>query len=120
MKKGLIFSILSALSIAFIIVASPPQASAAQTGFYDIGTNKKFTSVSDFKKLSKAEKKALFRSSSVYVAYGTKVNSALDVIMLNNVELATKAISVDKFQTDKTVNLDEIVNSVELEVVGIE
>lgn len=121
MKKGLIFSIISALSIAFVMMASAPQASAAtQTGFYDIGTTKKFTSVSDFKKLSKAEKTALFRSSTVYVVYGTTVNKASDVILLNNTGLAARATSVSDFQTTNNVNLDTIANSSELEVIGIE
>lgn len=121
MKKGLTIAALSALSLSAVAVAPAQQASAAETtptGFYNI-QDKTFTSLTDFKKLSKAAKKALFGNSKVYFVSSGTVIKAFDIISKTNAELKTPEVAVpqDKFEADNGKIIAEINNQVNVDTV---
>lgn len=124
MKKGLTIAALSALSLSAVAVAPAQQASAAETtpesGFYNI-QDKTFTSLTNFKKLSKAAKKALFANQNVHFVSGGAVTKALDVILKTNAELKTPAVSVPlaEFEAKNGNIIDAIANPKTLAVESV-
>lgn len=108
MKKGLTYGALAALSVSAVVAAPAPQASAADTvqmGFYNI-VKGKYTSVNDFKKQSKTEKRDLFRDRDVYFVSNQGVIRAIDVITVTNAELPSKLTAIADFQKTYDVNFD--------------